>query len=74
VTSATLIRPPEPLATSGAADPARTYSCLRCGHVMRVSGIGRHRLYFELEADSGDAVMDRVCPACGEGLPGKSVP
>lgn len=71
--SATLIRPPEGLAASGAADPARTYSCQRCGHVLRVSGIGRHRLYFELEADSGDAVMDRVCPACGEGLPGKSV-
>jgi rubredoxin len=72
--SATLIRPPEPLAASDGPDPARTYSCQRCGHVLRVSGLGRHRLYFELGADSGDAVMDRVCPACGEGLPGKSVP
>jgi hypothetical protein len=50
------------------------YRC-ECGHVVRVFGGGRHRLYFEpggLLLD--DPVMNRVCPACGHGLPGKNRP
>jgi hypothetical protein len=40
-----------------------------------VSGLGRHRVYFELtDKRSDDPVMNRVCPACGHGLPGKNVP
>jgi hypothetical protein len=73
--SATLIAPPERLAPSSRPDPVRTYSCHECGHVLRVSGLGRHRVYFELgDARSSDPVMNRVCPEYGDGLPGKSPP
>jgi hypothetical protein len=65
-----------PLATPGNSndlDPARTYSCPGCEHVLRVSGLGRHRVYFELDDErSHDPVMNRVCPVCAHGLPGKS--
>jgi hypothetical protein len=34
-------------------------------------GVGRHRLYFELDDERSDhPVMNRECPACGHGLPG----
>jgi predicted RNA-binding Zn-ribbon protein involved in translation (DUF1610 family) len=73
--SATLIAPPERNAPSSRPDPHRTYACPECGHVLRVSGLGRHRVYFELDDDrSEDPVMNRACPECGRGLPGKSAP
>jgi len=61
--------PPSP----GPAQP-NTYRC-ECGHVLNVFGRGRHRLYFEPE-DSAlvDPIMNRVCPNCGRGLPGKNTP
>jgi hypothetical protein len=47
--------------------------CCECGHVLRVSGLGRHRVYFELSDEQRDnPVMNRVCPECGRGLPGKN--
>ncbi len=77
--SATLIAPaeglapPEQLVPSAKLDSRRTYSCPECGHVLRVSGLGRHRLYFELNDKLlDDPVMDRVCPACEHVLPGKN--
>ena len=71
--SATLIAPPEPHTPARRPDPRTSYSCPECGHVLRVSGLGRHRVYFELDDDrSGDPVMGRACPGCGHGLPGKS--
>ena len=73
--SATLIEPPERIAPPSRPDPRLTYSCLACGHVLRVSGLGRHRVYFELESERPcDPVMNGVCPECGHGLPGKSPP
>lgn len=70
---ATLIAPPERLAPSANPDLRRTYSCPECGHVLRVSGLGRHRVYFELTDErADDPVMNRVCPACGHSLPGKN--
>jgi hypothetical protein len=83
MTGATVIAPAEPPATaadpvaasdeSSRPDPRRTYSCPECEHVLRVSGLGRHRVYFELDEEgSHDPVMNRVCPACARGLPGKS--
>lgn len=78
---ATLIAPPPariapPVRPAPARpDPARSYSCPECGHVLRVSGLGRHRVYFELDDEhSQDPVMNRVCPECGHGLPGKNPP
>jgi ribosomal protein S27AE len=71
--SATLIAPPERLASAANPDPRPTYSCPECGHTLRVSGLGRHRVYFELTNEwANHPVMNRVCPACGHGLPGKS--
>jgi hypothetical protein len=67
--------PPEPLVASPKLDSQRTYSCPECRHVLRVFGLGRHRVYFELTAELlDDPVMDRVCPECGRGLPGKNTP
>jgi hypothetical protein len=61
-------------AVGQAADLAREYCC-ECGHVLRVSGGGRHRVYFELSDERQDnPVMDRACPQCGSGLPGENQP
>ena len=65
--------PTEPQVSDSRARPGE-YRC-ECGHVLRVYGGGRHRVYFESE-DAGfkDPVMNRVCPECGRGLPGKNRP
>ena len=53
-------------------DP-RVYTCPECGHILRVSGLGCHRIYFELDEDrSVDPLMNGACPKCGPGLPGKN--
>jgi hypothetical protein len=66
--------PPEQPTPARGPDSRPTYSC-ECGHALRVSGLGRHRVYFELEDEGGVApVMNRVCPECGQGLPGKNGP
>jgi hypothetical protein len=55
------------------AAPTRTgFGCV-CGRELQTYGRDRHRRYYEL----GDAahlapVMNRVCPSCGRGLPGKN--
>jgi hypothetical protein len=73
--SGTLIAPPERGAPSAKPHPGTTYSCPTCRHPLRVSGLGRHRLYFELTDErADDPVMDGRCPACGDGLPGKNRP
>lgn len=65
--------PPDRLEPSAKLESRRTYGCPECGHVLRVSGLGRHRAYFELTDELlDDPVMNRVCPACAHGLPGKS--
>jgi hypothetical protein len=71
--AATLIAAPEGTETPHKPESRPTYSCPECGHVLRVFGLGRHRVYFELSDErSYDPVMNRVCPECGHGLPGKS--
>jgi rubredoxin len=75
MSSATLIAPADRHAAIDMPDLRPTYSCPECGHVLRVSGLGRHRVYFELTDErADDPVMDRVCPVCGHGLPGKNPP
>jgi ribosomal protein S27AE len=70
---AALIAPAERLEPPANPNPRPTYSCRKCGHALRVSGLGRHRVYFELTDERADSpVMNRVCPACGHGLPGKN--
>ncbi len=73
MTSGTVIAPPErpPLPANPQSRPP--YGCPECGHGLRVSGVGRHRVYFELDDTRSDhPVIDRVCPECGHGLPGKN--
>jgi hypothetical protein len=73
--SATLIAQPGQLVTAGVLDRRGTYICPECGHVLRVSGLGRHCVYFELDDNRADnPVMNRVCPVCAHGLPGKNRP
>jgi hypothetical protein len=51
----------------------REYVCVHCGHVLAMSGGGRHRVYFEPDDERRlDPVMDGRCPECGHGLPGKN--
>jgi rubredoxin len=65
----TVMAPPEEHAPSPGPGPGPSYTCPGCGHVLRVSGLGRHRLYFDRP---NALLMNRVCPECGHGLPGKS--
>jgi hypothetical protein len=62
-------------APSATPDPRLTYNCPKCGHALRVSGLGRHRVSSELTDErADDPVMNRVAPACGHGLPGMNRP
>lgn len=73
--SGTLIALPKRLAPAATPASRPAYACPECGHLLRVSGLGRHRVYFELDDErSEDPVMNRACPACGHGLPGKNPP
>jgi hypothetical protein len=73
MTSATLIVAPEEHTPAPQPDRRPTYTCPECEHVLRTSGLGRHRVYFELHDDRArEPVMNRACPACGHGLPGKN--
>ena len=70
---ARIVRVPESIRFVIFDDNARTtYSCSECGHVVRVSGLGRDRVDLALDDESGDPVMNRVCSVCGHGLPGKN--
>jgi hypothetical protein len=58
---------------SAKLDARASYTCPQCEHVLRVVGLGRHRVYFEPTDQLLDnPVMDRACPTCGLGLPGKN--
>jgi hypothetical protein len=73
MTSGVLIAPTERSAPAAKPDPKPTYTCRECEHILRVSGLGRHRVYFELDDEHSDhPVMNRVCPECGQGLPAKN--
>ena len=73
MTSGLLIALAERVAPADNPDSRPAYTCPECGRVLRVSGVGRHAVYFELDDErSDDPVMNRVCPECGYGLPGKN--
>ena len=74
MTSGTLIAPSESPPFSPVANRRGEYRC-ECGHTLRVFGGGRHRVYFEpTDTLLDDPVMNRVCPECRRGLPGKNAP
>ena len=63
-----IAEPPAP--DAGVPADRGTYTCPECGHVLRVFGRGRHRVFFEpADTGFGRPVMDRACPACGHGIP-----
>ena len=73
MSSGVLIAPIEDARPAAKPASRRIYTCPECGHGLRVSGLGRHRVYFELDDERADQpVMNRVCPECGHGLPGKN--
>lgn len=73
MTSGTLIAPPQRSRPPANPQLRPTYTCAECEHVLRVSGLGRHRVYSELEGKRSDhPIINRVCSACGYGLPGKN--
>jgi len=47
-----------------------TYACEGCATEYRVSGEGRHRVYWKAGASIADAVLDGKCVECGKPLPG----
>jgi hypothetical protein len=74
MTSGTLIAPPEARPVARDVDRRGEYRC-ECGHVLRVFGGGRHRVFFEpTNASLHDPVMNGSCSGCGRGLPGKNAP
>jgi hypothetical protein len=40
-----------------------------CGHELRYSGEGRHRIFWPADGSPADPVLERECPACGTALP-----
>jgi hypothetical protein len=60
------------MALDAKSSPRDEYRC-QCGNVLRVFGLGRHRIYFPMaNARLDEPVMDGRCPQCGRGLPGKN--
>jgi hypothetical protein len=41
-----------------------------CGQAYRVSGEGRHRIYWLPDAPVSDPITEGRCASCGRGLPG----
>jgi hypothetical protein len=71
---ATLIASAEGRPVSGPLGRSPEYRC-ECGHALRVCGCGRHRVFFDPgNTRLDDPMMNRVCPECGRGLPGKNRP
>ena len=73
-----LVEPPDVVETFedrarlNRAPERNRYRCVECGHLLRVFGGGRHRVYFEPSNTAlDDPIMNGVCPQCGHSLPGK---
>jgi hypothetical protein len=58
---------PRAAGSVAAAEP-ETYRC-DCGQGFRVSGAGRHRVYWLADAAADDPVLSQSCPACDRPLP-----
>jgi hypothetical protein len=59
-------------ARSASTEPA-TYRC-GCGQAFRVSGTGRHRVYWLAGAPEDDPMLSPSCPSCDRPLPRDSEP
>src|SRR4051812_16573496 len=58
---------PEPLG-AGDSGAEQEYRC-ECGQEFRVTGAGRHRVYWLPDADPSDPVLSPGCPNCDRPLP-----
>ena len=47
-----------------------TYTCEGCQTEYRVSGEGRHTVYWKADSSVSDPVLDGACVECGKPLPG----
>jgi hypothetical protein len=52
---------------AGSAAPEQRWTCA-CGAEYRVTGTGRHRVYWPVEGDEREALMSSECPQCGRVL------
>jgi hypothetical protein len=71
--AATVAPPGSQTAGTEAPKPAgrtSSWQCV-CGQPYRVSGLGRHRIYWPLDSPVDQPVMDGCCIRCGRPLPGK---
>jgi hypothetical protein len=50
------------------AEAEERYTCA-CGAQYRVSGAGRHRVFWVLDAPADDPVLEDHCPACDRPWP-----
>jgi hypothetical protein len=55
----------------GPLDHLERWSC-ECGQPYRVSGSGRHRVYWLEGAAESDPVISGTCPSCDRALPSTS--
>ena len=62
---------PVPTSATAAEGVAHEWRCESCGQPFRISGEGRHRIYWLPDAAPGDPVLDGRCPSCGTPLPGE---
>jgi hypothetical protein len=60
--------PWEGAADGAEADEPRTVTCT-CGTEYRMTGVGRHRVYWPADAPDDEPVLGDECPECGEPLP-----
>jgi hypothetical protein len=42
-----------------------------CGQAFRVTGMGRHRVFWLADAAHDDPILSRRCPSCDRPLPGE---
>jgi hypothetical protein len=53
---------------SAEPDEPRMVTCT-CGTEYRMTGVGRHRVYWPADAPDDEPVLGDECPECGEPLP-----
>jgi hypothetical protein len=64
-----LVRLRGPAAAGRRTAPPDAYRCA-CGQDFRVTGTGRHRVYWLRDAAENEPVLSLGCPACDRPLPG----
>jgi hypothetical protein len=58
---------------TGSTEPEGRWTCA-CGAEYRVTGVGRHQVFWPADGDPRDAVMSKECPQCGRALARETEP